>query len=133
MSAEEAGGRATPLRRPTTPQPNKRPVEFRKSEDHHRPVHPFAPFRNQRTFLSAISPAEIDTGVCGRLQVDLVCNGEQAGDAMENAHRSAVPLASLRSARFYRPLLGLFKSTSGTLGRRDGQNETHFVRLEAEG
>ncbi len=45
----------------------------------------------------------------------------------EHAGAFLVPLASLRSARApERPLLGLFKSSSGTLGIGDGQHEARF-------
>jgi hypothetical protein len=40
-------------------------------------MHPFAPFRTQRTLLAPIDPAEIDAGDCGRLK------GVLAGDGGE--------------------------------------------------
>jgi hypothetical protein len=64
------------------------------------PLHPFAPFRNQGTFLCPIAPTEIDTGVCGKRKVDWACNGEQRGNAMEDAHpgdKSPSPSLSLGS------------------------------------
>jgi len=92
------------------------------------PVHPFAPFRTSALF-GPISSAEIGTAACGRLQVDLACNGEQGGRYAERTQQRLVPLAlaSLASGPDRR-LLGLFKSSSGTLGIRDGQHEAHSAR-----
>ena len=52
------------------------------------------------------------------------------GVAVESAHSSdkpSLPSLSLGSGPG-RPLLGLFKSSSGTLGIWNGQHEAHFVR-----
>ena len=67
---------------------------------------------------------------------DLGCNGESRGPAalptaMRCGERTAAisppRLASLGSGPD-RPLLGLFTSSSGTLGIWDGQHEAHFAR-----
>jgi hypothetical protein len=55
--------------------------------------------RSQRSaahILSPIDSAEIDTGVCGKLKVDLACNGEQRrGRYGERTQERSVLLASL--------------------------------------
>jgi hypothetical protein len=78
------------------------------------PVYLSAPFRDQRTFLSPIAPAEIDTGVRGKLKVDLTGNVSKGRDAIESAHRR-VQSSSPRFARLLTGFTQPFKSSSGTL------------------
>jgi hypothetical protein len=144
MSAGDAGGWANPLRRPTTPLPNKRliPQVGRPSSASAS----LCTLQGPAHLLGPISPAEIDAGACGGQKVDLACNGEQ-GDpvrwgphsinrpvglsevrlsaqacAMENAHRSVQsPSHSLRSCSGPAgPLLASLKSVAAVFRFRSG-------------
>src|SRR5262249_29376410 len=56
----------------------------------------------QRTLLGPISPAEIDTGACGKVQVDLACNGEQGrthSDGTRGLDKSTIGLSEICDKR----------------------------------